>query len=380
MFGERRVITVLQFCEHFGNEQISFHGVSRSFELWLPAFDKQRFRVLLCSRQGAVKAAEDRFKAVGIQPLYLGYGRTDPRNLFKLMALIRREKVDIIHAHGYGACMWGRLAGMLMGKAVIVHERCNYHTVPWYQRPVEWLLGPSTRYAFAVSESTRQFTVEKRHIPASVVKVLYSGIPLDGIRKAAPAWIEAFRREQGVQPGEKVLGVVGRLESHKGHLDTFQALQLMLKERSDLHLWIVGDGRYGEVLRQWVTDHGMGERIRFLGYRADVLNVIQCFDVQVFPSHQEGTPNTLYEAMAIGNAVVASTADGQGEILADGQTALLFEPGDYAKMAELILRVLRDDALCDRLRKNVLVRIRDFDMKRTIDVMEATYERIAAAR
>ena len=372
------MITVLQFCEHFGNEQISFHGVSRSFELWLPAFDKTRFRVLLCSRQSAVKSAEDRFKAVGVQPFYLGYGRTDPRNLFKLMALIRRENVDIIHAHGYGACMWGRLAGLLLGKAVIVHERCNYHTVPWFQRPIEWILGPSTRYAFAVSESTRAFTVEKRYIPASVVKVLYSGIPLGGITTAERAWIDSFRQEQGLQPGDKVLGVVGRLESHKGHLDTFEAMQLVLKERPDVHLWIVGDGRYGDVLRQWVTDHNMGNRIRFLGYRADVLNVIQCFDVQVFPSHQEGTPNTLYEAMAVGNAVVASTADGQGEILADFQTALLFEPGDTASLARLILRVLGDEALRDRLRKNVLVRIRNFDMKRTIEVMEKTYEQIMA--
>jgi len=376
MKTDDRPITVLQLCEHFGNEQISFHGVSRSFELWIPAFDKKRFRVLLCSRQGAVKAAEDRFRAAGIQPLYLGYGKADPRNLLKLMGLIRREKVDIIHAHGYGACMWGRVAGLLMGRPVIVHERCNYRTVPWFQRPVEWMLGPSTRYAFAVSESTRQFTVKKRHIPDSVVKVLYSGIPLGHIPKADPTWVASFRTEQGAGPGDRVLGIVGRIESHKGHLDVFRSLQLVQKEMPNVHLWIVGDGRYETTLRQWVADHHMEKSIRFLGYRADVLNVIQCFDVQVFPSHQEGTPNTLYEAMAVGNAPVASTADGQGEILEDGKTALLFEPGDFSKMAELIVRVLRDDGLRKRLQENVRIRIKDFDMGRTIATLEATYESI----
>lgn len=375
-----RPITVLQLCEHFGNEQISFHGVSRSFELWIPAFDRKRFRVLLCSRQGPVRAAEDRFRAAGIQPLYLGYGKTDPRNLFKLMALIRRENVDIIHAHGYGACMWGRVAGLLMGRPVIVHERCNYHTVPWYQRPIEWTLGPGTRYAFAVSESTRQFTVRKRHIPDSVVKVLYSGIPLGSIPRVDSAWIASFRSEQGVKPGDRVLGVVGRIESHKGHLDTFRALQLVLKDMPTVRLWIVGDGRYEDTLRRWVADHKMEDSVRFLGYRADVLNVIQCFDVQVFPSHQEGTPNTLYEAMAVGNAPVASTADGQGEILEHGKTALLFEPGNHEKMAELILRVLRDDALRENLKRNVQVRIKDFDMGKTIRTLEATYEGIMRDR
>jgi len=371
-----RPISVLHLCEHFGNEQVSFHGVARLFELWIPAFDKTRFKVLLCSRRGPVKSAEERFKASGFQPLYLGYGKTDPRNLFKLIKIMRSEKVDIIHAHGYGACLWGRLAGLILGKVVIVHEHCNYHTVPLIQRPIEWMLGPVTQHSFAVSESTRQFTVEKRYIPESVVKVLYSGIPLDSIKKTHSEWIISFRREQGVKPGDMVLGVVGRLESHKGHIDAFKALQIILREMPDVYLWVVGDGRYEDVLRLWVAENKMENNIRFLGYRADVLSVINSFDVQLFPSHQEGTPSTLFEAMAMGIPAVASTADGQGEILEDGKTALLFVPGDFAKMAELTIRVLRDEKLKDSLGRNALTRIKDFDMRHTMKVMEETYEGI----
>ncbi|MEI8351718.1 MAG: glycosyltransferase, partial [bacterium] len=138
--------TILHLCEHFGDKQVSFHGVSRLFELWIPAFDKARFRVLLCSRKGPGELADQRLKAAGINPLYLGYGRMDPRNLFKLMALVRREKVDLIHAHGYGACTWGRIAGLLLRKPVIVHEHCNYGTVPAFQRPVEWALARLTAH------------------------------------------------------------------------------------------------------------------------------------------------------------------------------------------------------------------------------------------
>lgn len=373
-------ITVLHLCEHFGNEQVSFHGVSRSFELWLPAYDKSRFRVLLCSRQGPSGPAEARLQAAGITPLHLGYGKTDPRNLLALIRLVRREKVDIIHAHGYGACTWGRLAGLLLRLPVIVHERCNYGTVPLTQRPVEWLLGRATRCAFAVSESTRRFTIEKRHIPADRVKTLYSGIPLDTIQRADADWIAAFRREQGRGPADRVLGVVGRLEAHKGHIDAFKALQRILKVRPDVYLWVIGNGRFEDELHRWVADHGLSEHVQFLGYRTDVVRVIQCLDVQVFPSHQEGTPNTLYEAMAVGRAAVASTADGQGEILEDGKTALLFAPGDDEAMARLVLRVLQDDALRTQLQQNVLERIKDFDMKRTVETMERTYETLVAPR
>jgi len=268
----------------------------------------------------------------------------------------------------------------LLGIPVVVHEHCNYGTVPWYQRPVEWILGPFTRYSIATSESVRVFTVKKRHIPEAVVKMLRNGIPLDGIKKPHSEWIISQRREQGVKPGNKVLGVVGRLESHKGLIDAFKALQIIIKEMPGVYLWLVGDGRYEDVLRQWVAENKMENNIKFLGYRADVLSVIQCFDIQIFPSHAEATPYTLFEAMAVGNAVVASTADGQGEILEDGKTALLFEPGDYAKMAELTLRLLRDEKLLDNLRRNVLVRIKDFEMKRSIEVVEKLYEEIISSQ
>jgi glycosyltransferase involved in cell wall biosynthesis len=375
-----RQITVLHLCEHFGSRNSSFHGVSRSFELWVPAYDKQRFRVLLCSREGPSATADERLRKAGIHPLYLGYGKLDPRNLFKLIGLLRREHVDVIQAHGYGAGTWGRLAGILMRIPVIVHERCNYGTVPGFQRPVEWVLGHFTRCAFAVSESTRQFTIDKRYIPAHLVKTLYSGIPLDTIRLATPEWIAQFRREQGRSPVDKILGIVGRLESHKGHIDAFKALERMLKERQDIHLWIIGTGSYEVPLRQWVDEHGLQKHVQFLGYRSDVVSVIQCLDIQLFPSHQEGTPNTLYEAMAVGNAAVASTSDGQGEILEDGKTALMFTAGDDEAMARLTLRLLNDEPLRASLRRNVLVRIKDFDMKRTIQTMQDTYEAIVTKK
>jgi glycosyltransferase involved in cell wall biosynthesis len=81
--------------------------------------------------------------------------------------------------------------------------------------------------------------------------------------------------------------------------------------------------------------------------------------------------------MAVGNAAVASTADGQGEILEDGKTALLHAPGDWERMATLILRLLNDDALRESLRRQASERIRDFDMKRCLTAMEETYEAIA---
>jgi glycosyltransferase involved in cell wall biosynthesis len=376
MMDERGRITVLQLCEHFGGREASLHGVARSFQWWIPAFDPARFRVLLCSRKGRDKAAEQ-MEAAGLRPLYLGYHRLDPRNLLKLLSIARAEGVDLIHAHGYGACTWGRIAGIRLRVPVIVHERCNTHTVPLFQRPVERLLGPRTRFAFAVSESSRRFCIEKRYMRADAVHVLYNGILMDDIVRRDQAWVQRRRAEEGARPGERIVGIVGRLESHRGHIDAFRALLELREAMPDLRLWVVGDGTFAGELRRWVREHGLDGRVRFLGFRRDVRDLIQVFDVQLFPSHMEGTPNTLYEALAVGHAIVASTADGQGEILEHGRTALLFDPGDYVAMADLLRRVLEDPALAARLRRSALERAADFDGRETIRTMEQAYEALA---
>lgn len=365
-------ITVLHLCEHFGGRDASLHGVARAFQWWIPAFDKDRFRILLCSRKGRDKAA-GQMEQSGIHPVYLGYGRMDPRNLLKLVGLAKREGVDLIHAHGYGACTWGRIAGLMLRIPVIVHERCNYGSVPVYQRPIEWLLGRFTVLALAVSESSRNFCIQKRYMKPEAVKVLYHGILMDDIHPVNEQRRRELRAERNVGDAQRIVGIVGRLESHKGHIDAFKALQEVLKVLPGVKLWIIGDGAYLEELQAWVREHKLVDAVDFLGFRRDVKDLIQCFDVHLFPSHMEGTPNTLYEALAVGNACVASTADGQGEILKDGESALMFCPGDYKKMAEQLLLLLQDGKLEGTLRVNAKSLAANFDGRTAIRKMEQYY-------
>ena len=123
------MITVLHLCEHFGGNSSSLHGVARAFQWWIPEYNQEKFRVLLCSRKGK-DGAYDQMCNSGIVPLTLGYGKMDPRNFWKLMKLVKKESIDLIHAHGFGACTWARLAGHALGLPVIVHGRANYHEVP----------------------------------------------------------------------------------------------------------------------------------------------------------------------------------------------------------------------------------------------------------
>lgn len=374
---EQPRINVLQLCEHFGGKDSQLHGVARTFQWWMPRFDPSRFNVILCSRKGYDKAAEQMIQC-GVTPLYLGYGKYDPRNLVKLIRMMREHRIDILHLHGYGAGTWGRIAGALLRKPVIIHGRGNYHSVPPLQRVIERLLGPHTRYGLAVSASTRDYMVQQWHVPETAVQVVYNGVPFDEIHPMSADWKQQFRLEWGCGPDDKVLGIVGRLESFKGHREAFLALREVRKTLPNVFIWVLGDGVFEQDLHTWVKEEGMTHWVKFLGFRRDVREVIQCFDLQVFPGYREGTPNTLYEALAVGNAVMASRVDGQAELLVDEKTALMFEAGDVAKLAQQILRVLQSPDLMAALRAASKARSVDFDGMRCIETIQKLYERIMA--
>ncbi len=368
-------ITVLHLCEHFGGKDASLHGVARAFQWWLPRFDSSEFRMLLCSRKEHDKAAEQ-MKKSGLAPQYLSHGKFDPRNLTSLLRLLKREKVDIIHAHGFGACIWARLAGKISNIPAIVHGRANYRKTPLPLRPAERLLGPGTKHALAVSESTKDFMLRHRYIPADSIQVLYNGIPLENIEIISREKRTEQRQTHGATETTIVIGVVGRIVSHKGHLDLLQSVEKMRNDIPGLKVWILGDGDFTPTLKKWITAHKMENDVRFFGFVKNVITTIQCFDIHVFPSHMEGTPNTLFEALAVGNCIVASDTDGQAEILRDEETALVYRSGDVATLERHLREVAGDKTLRDKLSANARNESKTFDGNKTVKFMEDLYRRI----
>ena len=124
----------------------------------------------------------------------------------------------------------------------------------------------------------------------------------------------------------------------------------------------------------------MQAEVKMLGFRRDAREIIQCFDLQLFPSYREGTPNTLYEALAVGNPIVATQIDGQAEILEDVKTAVMVPAGDVGAMGRQMLRVLQDEGLASALRAAAKERSKDFDGMRCVETIQSLYERIMAER
>jgi glycosyltransferase involved in cell wall biosynthesis len=163
--------------------------------------------------------------------------------------------------------------------------------------------------------------------------------------------VNELRRRLGIAEGERVVLSVGRLSREKAHADLIEAFQLLRTTNPDLNckLLIVGDGPERGGLEKAASASGQIDRITFAGQVSNIQPFYAAADVFVLPSHSEGSPNVLLEAMAAEIPIVAAAVGGVPEIVADEESALLVPPKNPPALAAAIDRVLQDAALAQRL-------------------------------
>ena len=372
--GERRRLNILQVCDHLGWEGSRMHGVKRLFAWMIPRFDPAKFNVSLVSLRKK-DLSEETLESFGVDITYLHKGKFDPATLPALLKVIDRKKIDVLHLHGYGATTFGRMAGAMRRLPTILHEHANLTDTPWFQKVADRALEPVTDIAIAVSKSTADFVIKARQIPARKVKTVYLGVPLDEFARVRPAdEIESARRELGIQPGESAVGTVTRLHDSKGNSYLVDAAARVLQERPRARFFLVGEGPLLASLQEQAAALGLGDRFVFHGFAKDVARVVSAFDLSVFPSLWEGTPLTVFEALAMGKAIVATDADGLVDVLTHQKDALIVPKRDAHALAAAIVQMIDDPALRARLGEGARRTSAQYDIAAFVRKMERLYE------
>lgn len=313
------------------------HGVKRLFSWMIPRFDPARFAVSLLSLRKR-DLSEEPLEALGIDITYLERSKFDPMTLPALLKVIDRKQPDVLHLHGYGATTFGRIAAAMRQIPTILHEHANLTDTPWFQKVADRLLEPYTDIAMAVSKSTADFVVRSRQIPASKVKVVYLGVPLDEFsRRRGADEVAAARGELGIGQDELAIGTITRLHESKGNSYLVDAAARVVAARPGVRFVIVGEGPLGSDLEAQAARLGLGDRCVFAGFRRDAARTLSAFDLTVFPSLWEGTPLTAFEALASGRPIVATDADGLLDILTDNHDALIVPRRNAVALADKII-------------------------------------------
>ncbi len=292
-------------------------------------------------------------------------GKLNRRVGERLRELIRTFRPDVVHAHLSTAAWWGAWAAHREGLPCAAHVHGMTHTF-WYRR-ADLLIGPS--------RGVRDYLVS-HGVPVGKTEVIYNGLDPASFVGLRPA--EQVRAELELPLAALVIGVVAHLAAKKGHRVLLEALARLAPRHPDLYCLCLGRGPLKDSLEQLARKLGLGDRVRFLGYRHDALEVTQVFDVAVLPSVQkEGLGLCLIEAGFLGIPAAGSDAPGMNEVVQTGVTGLLSAPGDAPALAEALDRLLSDADLRRQLGEAARRRVSAvFTLRRQAEKTVKTFEKL----
>jgi glycosyltransferase involved in cell wall biosynthesis len=200
-------------------------------------------------------------------------------------------------------------------------------------------------------------------------------VPLEEFsRERSADEIRAAREELGVAPQDFVIGSVTRLHDSKGNSFLVDAAKLVLAERPSARFCVFGEGPLRPSLEEQARALGLGDRFVFGGFARDVARVVSAFDLSVFPSLWEGTPLTVFEALAMGKPIVATDADGLVDVLTHEADALIVPKRDAAGLARAMVRLMDDESLRRRLGGGARTTGRQYDIAAFVRKMERLYD------
>jgi glycosyltransferase involved in cell wall biosynthesis len=304
--------------------------------------------------------------------------RVDVGSVRGLRSSIRRFRPDVVQAHGGEALKHLALATAGTG-APVVYRRIAEAAPAIRTGPRRSLYAGMMRrsaHVVAVAESIRRETIRVFGIAPDRVTTIPRGI--DATRLEPGRGRDATRRELGGAADAPVILSLGALGPEKDPLAQLSVLELVHRDRPDAVHVFAGEGPMrGEIERE-VRRRGLGDRVRLLGTRRDVGDLLAAGDVMILASPSEGMPGCLIEAGMAGMPVVAYAVSGVPEVVVDGETGLLAPPGDPEALACSIVELLADPARRAAMGEAARLRCRAFDIRVVAPRFLDVYRRAAA--
>jgi glycosyltransferase involved in cell wall biosynthesis len=346
------------------------HGIGSYFKYVIPALADQSVIpvVLRCNDDLAKLLGRE---GIGVRSLQ--HMKGDPRTLLALARIIREEKIELLHLHGYGASAFGRVLSAWYGIPAIIHQHDSVSVAPWYGRLVDLVLKKRAFCVIAVSRSVAEFSIRKRSVNASQIRVLPNPIP--HICPFPDAHIDEWRAQHDIPKNAKLVGSITRFDPVKGTSYAIRAFADVVRTIPDAYLILFGDGDERESLVRLADDLKIGGHIRFLGYQSDASRYLAALDCFLLPSINEGMPFALLESIAMGTPAVVTGVGGIPQIVRNEKEALIVPPRDAKAISRAVKRILLDREFADKISEHGLALSRVCGLTRHASALSELYER-----
>lgn len=260
-----------------------------------------------------------------------------------LRGIIRRENIDVIHAHQYTPLFFSVMTALLSPRINLVYTE-HGRLYPERRRFKRYLLNPLLAmridHIVSISDSTKQAMARYDNFPARRIQVIQNGVDFANLMPDFD--ILAKKGSLGVADHNPIVGTAARLDEIKNIPMMLRAFRLVLEAMPEARLLVAGRGPKEADLKKLAAELGISKEVIFIGLRYDLPEIYRLFDIFLLSSHTEGISITLLEAMASGIPTVTTAVGGNPEVVLPGETGYLVPANGEQEMAARILELLRD--------------------------------------
>ncbi len=256
--------------------------------------------------------------------------KKDFASIRELRRIIKKEKINIVHAHRSTDHWIGVLSARFTNLNFnLIRTRHNFTPIPknffnhlLYLRWTDHIIG--------VAEKIRE-NLEEIKIPPEKVTIIHSAVDL-----------ERFSRKRKLKKikGKLLIGMIGRIRKHKDYPTFLNFCKLFLEDFPEANFFIAGDGPLEKEMKRKAESLGIKDNVHFLGEREDIPEIISSLDIFVLTSKIEGSPAVIKEAMLSEIPVIATKVGGVPEIIEDGKEGLLVEPENPLEIKKAAIYLL----------------------------------------
>lgn len=287
----------------------------------------------------------------------------------ELKKIIDGNGYDAVHCHTPMGAVITRLAAKSARKkgTKVIYTAHGFHFFKgasiknWmFFYPVEKYLSKYTDCLITINSEDCELAHKKKFRAGKIYKVHGVGVELDKFKAVDADEKARLRAEYGYDGDTFIMIYPADLSVRKNQPMLFDALQKIAKKNKNVKLLLPGQPIRLEEYKRMVSERGIADNVEFLGYRRDINNLVGLSDLSVASSFQEGLPINIIEAMAMGNAIVATDVRGNNGAVEDGVNGYLVPVGDSDLMAEKILELMNDREKLRTFGENGLDMVKDF--------------------
>lgn len=309
------------------------------------------------------------------------YSLSNGKALNQLMKVMRANKFSLIHVHTPVGAFLGRLAAKITNTKPVLYTAHGFH---FYKgAPLKnWLIYYTMEKIAAhwtdglITMNEEDFNIAKKFNLRRKDAVFYVhgvGIDIDKYCINDEEKRKKLREELGFSEDDVLILTVAEININKNHKQVIDAIKALRDYYSNVYYLIVGTGEKEKELKNYVLISNLGDRIKFLGYRKDIPEVLNAVDIFALTSLREGLPRAIMEAMAAGKPIVATNIRGNRDLVRDGINGYLVPVNDVEATAKAITKLAENTTLRTKMGEEGRKIIQDYAIEKVLKEMDEIY-------